>query len=170
MTRTLKIHALTALFAASLQIPMTAAADDHTLVDRVKPAGILVIKESAAVTEEPAAAQQESATTPAAIPGGQPAAETAAPAAEPAMASAADNGEGKAVYDTKCFACHGAGVAGAPKFGDRTAWAPRIEKGMDALMTTVMNGKGAMPPKGTCMECSDEQLEAAARYMVDAAR
>ncbi len=78
--------------------------------------------------------------------------------------------DGKAVYDTKCFVCHMAGVAGAPKFADKAAWAPRIATGMDALMGTVMNGKGAMPPKGTCMDCTDGELKAAVEYMVEAAK
>ncbi len=87
-----------------------------------------------------------------------------------AVAGTANAREGKEIYDTKCFACHAAGVAGAPKFGDKAAWAPRIEKGMDALMETVHKGKGAMPPKGTCMDCSEEELQAAVTYMTDAAK
>lgn len=87
-----------------------------------------------------------------------------------AVAGTASAREGKEIYDTKCFACHAAGVAGAPKFGDKEMWAPRIEKGMDALMETVHKGKNAMPPKGTCMDCTDEELQAAAQYMVDAAK
>jgi len=77
---------------------------------------------------------------------------------------------GKNIYDTKCFLCHAAGVAGAPKFGDKEAWAPRIAKGTDALMHTVMNGLNAMPPKGTCMDCSEADLKAAMEYMVSNAK
>jgi len=87
-----------------------------------------------------------------------------------AVAGTANAREGKEIYDTKCFTCHATGVAGAPKYGDKAAWGPRIEKGMDALMQTVMNGKNAMPPKGTCMDCSDDELKAAAQYMIDAAK
>jgi cytochrome c5 len=87
-----------------------------------------------------------------------------------AVAGTASAREGKEIYDTKCFACHAAGVAGAPKFGDKEMWAPRIEKGMDALMETVHNGLNAMPPKGTCMDCTEEELSAAVQYMVDAAK
>ncbi|OOZ40334.1 hypothetical protein BOW53_08145 [Solemya pervernicosa gill symbiont] len=78
--------------------------------------------------------------------------------------------DGKGVYDTKCFVCHAAGVAGAPKFADKAAWAPRIATGMDALNAVSKNGKGAMPPKGTCMDCTDGELSAAVAYMVDAAK
>ncbi|MCB1683255.1 MAG: c-type cytochrome [Pseudomonadales bacterium] len=74
---------------------------------------------------------------------------------------------GDAVYNQFCFACHASGVGGAPLFADAEAWAPRIAKGMDALMATTLNGLGAMPPRGTCMNCSDEELQAAVDYMLE---
>ena len=83
------------------------------------------------------------------------------------VASAAD---GKKIYDTKCFTCHASGVANAPKLGDKAAWEPRSATGMDAMLAVAIKGKGAMPPKGTCMECSDDDLKAALQYMVDAAK
>ena len=94
-----------------------------------------------------------------------------ASAAGAAGASAAGKGDvGKALYDTTCQVCHAAGVANAPKFGDKTAWAPRIASGMDALTQSVIKGKGAMPPKGTAMAASDADLKAAVAYMVGAAK
>ena len=87
-----------------------------------------------------------------------------------AVAGTSSARDGKEIYDTKCFTCHAAGVAGAPKFGDKAAWAPRIETGMDAMMVTVIKGKGAMPPKGTCMDCTDDELKATTQYMVDASK
>ncbi len=66
----------------------------------------------------------------------------------------------QAIYDGKCSACHVSGVAGAPKLGDAEAWAPRLEKGPDALLASVTNGLGAMPPMGTCNDCTGEQLVA----------
>jgi cytochrome c5 len=74
--------------------------------------------------------------------------------------------DGQAVYQKSCQACHVAGVAGAPKLGDKEAWAPRIATGIDAMLATAIKGKGAMPPKGTCMGCSDDDLKAAIEYMV----
>lgn len=165
MTRILSTYTLTVLLVASLAAPMTASADHHTLIDRVKPAGKLVIKES---TAAPAPAKTEQTTPQAEIPGGGPTS-NAAPA-QPAAVTTASANIGKKLFETKCSACHAAGVAGAPKFGNKDDWAPRIAKGIDALMVTVLNGKGAMPPKGTCMECSDDQLKAAAQYMVNAAQ
>lgn len=90
---------------------------------------------------------------------------TAAPSAQ---ASAPRSGE--AVYNAACVACHATGVAGAPKFGNAAEWAPRIEKGIDALMNSALNGLNAMPPRGTCGTCSDEELKNAVEYMVSNAQ
>jgi cytochrome c5 len=77
--------------------------------------------------------------------------------------------DGKAVYDKTCVACHASGVANAPKFGDKAAWAPRIATGNAALLASVIKGKGAMPPKaGTTL--GDDELKAAIEYMVSAAK
>ncbi len=96
------------------------------------------------------------------------------PEAPPAPAAAvADAGEaagpksGEDVYNSNCMACHGTGAAGAPKTGDVAAWAPRIAAGMDSLMANATNGLNAMPPKGLCMTCSDEELQGAVDYMVN---
>ena len=86
----------------------------------------------------------------------------------PAAAMAERSGE--EVYNTNCSVCHAAGVAGAPKFGDAAAWAPRAEKGIDALLATAISGINAMPPKGTCMDCSDAELKSSIQYMLDAAK
>lgn len=77
---------------------------------------------------------------------------------------------GEQVYGQSCFACHASGVSGAPKFADAEAWAGRVAKGMDALMVSTINGINLMPPRGTCMACSDEDLRAAVKYMVESAR
>ena len=75
--------------------------------------------------------------------------------------------DGEKIYKASCQACHVAGVAGAPKLGDKDAWAPRIAKGNDALLSSVKNGLNAMPPKGGCMSCSEEELGAAVAYIVE---
>ena len=89
-----------------------------------------------------------------------------APAAAAPAAASADAGKGKQVFDSACMACHATGAAGAPKVGDKAAWAPRIAQGMDTLLNHSINGIRAMPPKGTCMACSDDDLKAAVSYMV----
>jgi len=68
-------------------------------------------------------------------------------------------------YQSSCFACHAAGAAGAPKTGDVAAWQPRLDKGMEVLITSVKKGMNAMPPTGLCATCSDEELEALIVYM-----
>ena len=89
----------------------------------------------------------------------------AAAAASPALAA-----DGKAVYDKTCVACHSTGVANAPKFGDKAAWAPRIATGKAALVSSVMTGKGAMPPKAGAGDLKDDDIQAAVDYMVSAAK
>jgi len=76
----------------------------------------------------------------------------------------------KKTYDTRCVACHATSVAGAPKFGDKAAWAPRIATGIDTMMGVVKKGKGAMPPNGGCADCTDAQLKSTIQYMIDAAK
>ena len=93
------------------------------------------------------------------------AANATAPAA--AMKVAVNNGE--TLYKQACVACHAAGVAGSPKFGDKVAWAPRIKTGIDAMTASVIKGKGAMPPKGGSA-ASDAEIRATVEYMVSAAR
>lgn len=95
--------------------------------------------------------------------------EQAAPAAVAAAAPAANADAGKALYDKTCFVCHAAGVAGAPKFGDKAAWAPYIATGLETMVKTAISGKGAMPPKGGST-ASDEEIHAAVQYMVDHAK
>lgn len=85
-------------------------------------------------------------------------------------ASAASAADGKAIYEKTCAACHATGVAQAPKFGDKAAWAARIEQGEAALIASATQGKGAMPPKGGASALSDGELSAAVAYMVNAAK
>lgn len=79
--------------------------------------------------------------------------------------------DAKSAYDKTCATCHAIGVAGAPKMGDAAAWAPRIEKGMDVLYASAVNGMPpAMPAKGMCFTCSDDDLKAIVDYMVESAQ
>jgi cytochrome c5 len=108
-----------------------------------------------------------SAPEPSASAGAPAAAPASAPAAAPAAAGKAD---GKKVFETVCSVCHATGVAGAPKFGDKAAWAPRIKTGIESLYHSALNGKGAMPPKGGNAALSDADVRAAVDYMVAAAK
>ncbi|TAM00322.1 MAG: cytochrome c5 family protein [Pusillimonas sp.] len=115
------------------------------------------------------AAASVAATAPAAA--AAPAPKEAAPAAKPvaAAASATIDPAGEKLYKTVCFACHAAGVAGAPKFGDKAAWAPRMADGIDAMVKIAIHGKGAMPPRGGS-QATDAEMHAAVEYMANAAK
>ncbi|MDO8457331.1 MAG: c-type cytochrome [Burkholderiaceae bacterium] len=95
------------------------------------------------------------------------AAPVAAPAAAPATVAAV--GAGEALYKQACVACHASGVAGSPKLGDKAAWAPRIKTGLDMMTSSVIKGKGAMPPKGGSA-ASDADIRSAVEYMVSASQ
>jgi cytochrome c5 len=122
--------------------------------------------------EEPkAAAPAPSAeAAPAAVPVAT--AIAAMPAALPpaADAKAADAAVAPPLYAQVCQACHVAGVAGAPKFGDKAAWAARVGQGVDALTAVVIVGKGAMPPKGGAATASEADIKGVVAYMVGAVK
>lgn len=85
-------------------------------------------------------------------------------AAAPVVASSGPR-TGEQVYNT-CAACHSTGAAGAPKFGDVAAWAPRIAQGAETLYTHSIQGFNGMPAKGLCGDCSDDEIKAAVDHMV----
>jgi cytochrome c5 len=123
---------------------------------------------------EPAApAAADAAAAPAAAPEAAAPAAAATPAAAPAAAAPASAtvaaGAGEALYKQACAACHVAGVAGAPKFGDKAAWAPRLALGLDGLTASVIKGKNAMPPKGGS-SASDADIKSAVQYMLAAVK
>ena len=77
---------------------------------------------------------------------------------------------GKAVYERYCYACHQAGIADAPKLGDREAWDARLAKPRQELLDNIRRGMTpGMPPRGGCPSCTDEALEAALDYIVSKA-
>jgi len=135
-----------------------------------------------ASTEQVSAAPAAPATMAAATPA--PAPMVAAPAAAPAsavpttdaVASASagasalpagiDLALGEKIYNQACMACHRAGIAGAPKLGDKIAWAPYVATGMQTMIEYAIKGKGAMPPRGGMMNASDSDIASAVHYMV----
>lgn len=118
----------------------------------------------------PAAEAAAPAPAPAAPAPAAPVAAAPATAPAPAAPAAAVAANGEALYKQACTVCHAAGVAGAPKTGDKAAWAPRIAQGVDALTASAIKGKGAMPPKGGAMAASDAEIKAAVQYLVDRAK
>ena len=85
------------------------------------------------------------------------------------VAAVSDGFNAEQKYMASCFACHSTGAAGAPKVGDGNGaeWTPRMEKGMDAVVTNAINGLNTMPPKGLCFDCNDDDLRAIVEYMVE---
>jgi cytochrome c5 len=120
--------------------------------DEVARAVVYLANQGGAKFKEPAAAK------PAAKP---------AVAAAPTASAAAD---GKKVFGSVCTACHSTGVAGAPKLGDKAAWAPRLKQGLDGLVHSALKGKNAMPPKGGNSSLSDAEVRAAVEYMASQAK
>ncbi len=94
----------------------------------------------------------------------------AEPAKPASQAPSLDLAKGEQIYTQGCVVCHLTGVANAPKLGDKTAWAPRIAKGMNALFTTALQGMGAMPPRGMLPQAPDDDIKAAVAYMVSKAQ
>lgn len=99
---------------------------------------------------------------------------SAAPAAPVAATGSGEPLSGAAVYQSACIACHGQGIAGAPKYGDRTAWAPYLAKGVDVLHANALGGvqsaAGIMPPKGGRPDLPDQSILDAVDYMLEAVR
>ena len=87
-----------------------------------------------------------------------------------AGAAAATGLNGRQIYDQFCFACHATGVGEAPLFGNLEQWQPRIDQGMEQMLAVSLTGRGLMPPMGTCITCSDDEMRAAIQYMVDSAQ
>lgn len=144
------------LFAVSVVISMfvatisqAAAHPDQEILDRIKPVGEVCIRGEACGEEEAADSSSASA------------------AAQSAEVAAAAGRSAEQIYNASCFACHGAGIAGAPVLGDKDAWAERAAKGLDTVVNNAINGINAMPARGTCMDCSDEEIRATVQYMVD---
>lgn len=69
------------------------------------------------------------------------------------------------IYNRSCRSCHTVAATGSPLTGDATAWQPRMDKGIDALLDSVINGFGGMPPFGLCMDCSAEEFKALILFM-----
>ena len=83
-----------------------------------------------------------------------------------AVVASASARSGDAVYTAGCAACHASGAAGAPMTGNAAAWEPRQAKGIDTLVQHAYNGYNAMPAKGLCADCSEEEIRGAVEYIL----
>ena len=151
----LGIVMITELVTGGLKIGRDSSAmTEDAVARRLKPAGEVVIG------EVPASAGAVSPVNAGA--GGT------LTAAAPAKAGKA--ADGKTVYQAACTVCHGAGIAGAPKTGDKAAWKARIAQGKAALYTSALKGKNAMPAKGGAISTPDADIKAAVDYLISQAK
>ena len=128
---------ITSIVVLALSAVVSLANANEKIVDRIKPVGSVCVE------------------------GTECAAAGSAAAASSGPRSGAD------VYGTYCAACHGSGAMGAPKLGDKGAWGDRMAKGMAKTLANAINGINLMPAKGTCGDCSDEEIEAAIKHMAN---
>jgi len=163
--------------------PRGATEADSGVVNRIKPVGEILL---ASATQPANAAPIAMSPTPAAPPPTAATQSTPPKAVAPistaaattanvvAAASPGVKADGKKVFEGVCIACHGPGIAGAPKFGDKAAWAPRIAEGASVLYQHAINGyqgkSGVMPPKGGNTALPDGDVKAAVDYMTAAAK
>ena len=140
LNRAVRVVVAGLLAALSLGAVALPPGTNAEILERIRPIGSLNVAEAVAEGEDDT--------------GGD---------AEPRVARS-----GEQLYGTYCQACHQAGVAGAPMFGNEEAWEPRLAKGMDTLYASTINGLNIMPPRGTCPDCSDDELRGAVDYMVEA--
>ncbi|RUO35895.1 cytochrome c5 family protein [Aliidiomarina sanyensis] len=82
------------------------------------------------------------------------------------QAAASEARSGEQVYNQACAACHTGGVLGAPRKNVAEDWTDRLAQGMDVLLEHSINGFNAMPPRGGCARCTDEEIEAAIEFMI----
>ena len=154
------------MLALLISILLSHSAYAQNVADNIRPVGSICLTGQACVGKVAGAMTEVSAegSMPDAA---EPAVEIEVAEATEAVAEAAASAfDAAGAYQMSCNACHGTGAAGAPMLGDTGAWEVRMEKGMDALMSNVINGIGAMPARGICMACSDDDLQAIVNYML----
>ncbi len=74
---------------------------------------------------------------------------------------------GEEIYNSKCAGCHTSGVMDAPKYASLEDWAPRVDLGLEKLTLSAIAGKGGMPARGACMDCSDNEIKVTVQYILD---
>jgi cytochrome c5 len=149
--------------------PKSPAMSEEAVAKRLKPVGDVAIAEAGApmpATTTKSTPPKSTVTTAAPAQTATAGAKVATAVAKPAGGAA----DGKKTYDAACAMCHAAGVAGAPKTGDKAAWKPRIAQGKDVLYGSAIKGKNLMPPKGGAASLPDADIKAAVDYLVSQAK
>ena len=155
---------MTGLLAA-LVMATTVAKAQQAIEDNIRPVARVCLEGQPCVGSLAGTYAATVVATPAASAVQIPEAAAAERVVEVAAAESAFDAAAK--YQMTCFACHSTGAAGAPVTGDSEAWAERMDKGMEAVMANAINGINAMPAKGMCMDCSDDDLVRLVEYMLD---
>lgn len=157
-TTRLRMGVVTAVFLSLLSVANSVSAQN--VADNIRPVGSVCLAGQACVgtmasiatLPEIAAVEEGTDIEPAST--------------DTSVVEVASEFDAEAAYQMSCNACHGTGAAGAPMLGDSGAWESRLDKGMESLMSNVVNGVGAMPARGICMTCSDDDLQAIVDYML----
>lgn len=158
---------LTPAAALILLTGIAQANTDEAVLERIKPVGTVCIKGQVCNGDKASKQAEQPAAEPAQAEQAQAEPAQAEPAAqEPAVAASAGR-TGEQVVTQSCNVCHGSGILQAPVTGDTAAWQVRADAvgGLDGLLKTSKEGKGAMPPMGTCAACTDEELTSAIKFM-----
>lgn len=126
-----------ALFSGATLAAKSVSMSDEAILERIKPVGQVNV-------------------------GGAAATAAADGSAAPAAARS-----GAEVVAASCATCHNPpGIPGAPKIGNSQEWGPRAEKGIEGMLEIAKSGLNAMPPRGLCADCSDDELKAAIEHML----
>lgn len=125
------------LFAANLSADHLA---EHTIEERIKPSGKVYVEGDDVPVSKPAVVES---------------------AATSVVRS------GKEIYEISCAMCHATPAMGAPVFGNVESWSSIIAKGEEALINNAINGINAMPPMGTCADCSTDEMASTVKYMIE---
>ncbi len=153
------LRILLTIFFTMAGVSQAKHMDEDSIDKRTRPVGQVHIEGMPKVVESTQPVVEEVKTTVENTP------------EEPAQAVAVSTTTGRTgeeLYNTFCIACHSTGLANAPKTGDAAAWGKLLEPGIDQLISSAKKGKNVMPPMGTCIDCSDEELKSAILFMSDA--
>jgi cytochrome c5 len=149
----LKLTTIATLLLVWTQGSFAANSVQDAIIERLKPVGEVCVEGADCKTQTTTTAEKPVANT------------EASTQALDSSTSVADN------YNKSCATCHAAGVAGAPKLGSGEDWSARIAKGKDVLYQSAIDGlPPAMPAKGMCFACSDDDLRALVDYMIESSQ
>jgi cytochrome c5 len=154
------------LIAGGMNVdPGSPEMSEDAIAERLKPVGQVSVVSSPDDSMPP-----EAVSSAQPIGGSETTSVAKMPGTSETPGAAAPAHAGELVYNSSCKMCHGTGIAGAPKVGDKAAWQARIAQGIDVLYASAINGKNTMPPKGGAMGTPDGDIKSAVDIMVSKSR